>query len=79
MARAASGRGRRRARSRRCAATRASSPNGELAEEREGLLVQALVGAEKHDQAREKAAEFKRRYPRSLFAPVVDQAIGSIP
>jgi len=54
-------------------------PNGELTEEREGLLVQALVGAQRYDQAREKAEQFKKRYPRSLFAPVVDQAIGSIP
>jgi TolA-binding protein len=54
-------------------------PNGELTEEREGLLVQALVGAQKYDQARDRAEQFKKRYPRSLFAPVVDQAIGSIP
>jgi len=54
-------------------------PNGELTEEREGLLVQALVGAQKYEQAREKADQFKKRYPRSLFAPVVDQAIGTIP
>jgi len=54
-------------------------PNGELTEEREGLLVQALVGAQKYDQAREKAEQFKHRYPRSLFTPVIDQAIGSIP
>jgi hypothetical protein len=54
-------------------------PNGELTEEREGLLVQALVGAQKYDQARERADQFKKRYPRSLFAPVVDQAKGSIP
>lgn len=54
-------------------------PSGELTEEREGLLVQALVGAQKYDQALEKADQFKKRYPRSLFTPVVDQAIGSIP
>jgi hypothetical protein len=54
-------------------------PKGELTEEREGLLVQALVAAQKYDQAREKADQFKQHYPRSLFAPVVDQAIGSIP
>jgi hypothetical protein len=54
-------------------------PNGELTEEREGLLVQALVSAQKYDQARVKADQFKKHYPRSLFAPVVDQAIGSIP
>jgi hypothetical protein len=54
-------------------------PNGALVEEREGLLVQALVDARQYDRARERAARFNQRYPRSLFAPVVDQALGSIP
>jgi hypothetical protein len=79
MARAALGRGQA---DRALAALRRHArqfPNGELTEEREGLLVQSLVGAQKYDQAREKADQFKKRYPRSLFAPVVDQAIGSIP
>ena len=79
MARAALGRGQAE---RALAALRRHArqfPNGELTEEREGLLVQSLVGAQKYDQAREKADQFKKRYPRSLFAPVVNQAIGSIP
>jgi hypothetical protein len=54
-------------------------PSGALAEEREGLLVQALVAARQYDRARERAARFNQRYPRSLFAPVVEQALGSIP
>jgi hypothetical protein len=54
-------------------------PDGALAEEREGLLVQALVDARQYDRARERAARFNQRYPRSLFAPVVEQALGSIP
>jgi TolA-binding protein len=79
MARAALGRG--KAESALAALRRHARqfPSGELMEEREGLLVQALVGAQKYDQAREKADQFKKRYPRSLFAPVVDQAVGSIP
>ena len=54
-------------------------PSGALAEEREGLLVQALVAARQYDRARERAARFNQRYPRSLFAPVVEQALASIP
>jgi hypothetical protein len=54
-------------------------PSGALAEEREGLLVQALVDARQYDRARERAARFNQRYPRSLFAPVVEQALASIP
>lgn len=54
-------------------------PSGELAEEREGLLVEALVVTRKYDLARERAARFKKRYPLSLFAPVVEQALQSIP
>ncbi|HVV52408.1 MAG TPA: hypothetical protein VHO06_22265, partial [Polyangia bacterium] len=57
----------------------AAFPRGELAEEREGLFVQALVAARRYDEARARAAAFTRRYPRSLFAPVVAEALGSIP
>jgi hypothetical protein len=79
MARAALGRG--KAESALAALRRHARqfPSGELTEEREGLLVQALVAAQKYDQAREKAEQFKKRYPRSLFTPVVDQAVGAIP
>jgi hypothetical protein len=57
----------------------ATFPRGELTEEREGLFVQALVAARRYDEARVRAARFARRYPRSLFAPVVAQALGAIP
>lgn len=54
-------------------------PRGELAEERDSLLVSALIATGQHGPAREQAARFHRRYPHSLFAPVVDQAAGAIP
>ena len=57
----------------------ATFPQGELAEERDGLFVQALVAAHRDDEARLRAARFDHRYPRSLFAPVVRQALRSIP
>lgn len=52
---------------------------GELAEERDSLWISALVASGDHAQAREHAARFRRQYPHSLFAPMVDQAIQSIP
>src|SRR5206468_9229242 len=61
MARAALGRGQPE---RALAALRRHArqfPNGELTEEREGLLVQSLVGAQKYDQDREKDDQFKKR------------------
>ena len=57
----------------------AAFPRGELTEEREGLFVQALVAARRYGEARARAALFTRRYPRSLFAPVVAEALRSIP
>jgi pyruvate/2-oxoglutarate dehydrogenase complex dihydrolipoamide acyltransferase (E2) component len=54
-------------------------PEGELAEERESLQVQALVGLERFEQARKLAAHFHRRFPRSIFGAVVDGALKSIP
>ncbi len=54
-------------------------PWGELEEERESLLVQALVGLEREEQARKQAARFHRRFPRSIFGAVVDEALRSIP
>jgi len=54
-------------------------PNGDLREEREGLLIQALVAHGDYGAARERAARFQERYPRSLFAPAIEQAIRSIP
>jgi hypothetical protein len=54
-------------------------PHGQLSEERDSLLVQALVMKGDYSQALERAAEFRRRYPSSLFAPAIAQALQSIP
>ena len=54
-------------------------PDGRLAEERESLLVQALVRAGRSGEARSRAARFRAHWPRSLLQPVVDAALGEIP
>lgn len=54
-------------------------PKGQFVEERDSLLVQALVAKGDHAQARERAARFRRQHPSSLFLPAVDQALQSIP
>ncbi len=54
-------------------------PNGQLAEERESLLIQAYVNAGGFDVARKRAAEFKKRFPESMLLPAVDAALGAIP
>jgi hypothetical protein len=52
---------------------------GQLAEERDSLLVQALVAKGDFPAARQRAVRFHRQFPSSLFSPVVDQAVRSIP
>ena len=54
-------------------------PGGQLAEERDSLLVQSLVAKGDYAQARIRAARFDRQHPRSLFAPAMAQALQSIP
>jgi hypothetical protein len=54
-------------------------PNALLAEERDALQVQALVKAARYDEARARADSFRKRTPGSLFLPMVDAAISSIP
>jgi hypothetical protein len=54
-------------------------PRGRLAEERESMWVQALVFAGEIEEAQVRAARFRRRYPSSLFLPVVDAALGRGP
>jgi len=54
-------------------------PKGQLGEERDSLLVQALVAKSDYPQARERATRFRRQHPSSLFLPAVDQALQSIP
>jgi hypothetical protein len=52
-----------------------SFPRGQLSEERESMKVQALAFA--HDPAAARAAgeSFRRRFPRSMFLPAVEQAL----
>ncbi len=54
-------------------------PNGQLAEEREALAVRALVLTERGDQARARAARFRKRYPASVMLPAVEAALGTVP
>jgi hypothetical protein len=54
-------------------------PNGQLAEEREALAVRALVLTQRGDQARARAARFRKRYPASVMLPAVEAALGTIP
>jgi hypothetical protein len=54
-------------------------PQGELEEERESLRVQALVALQQFEPARKLGARFHRRFPRSIFGAVVDEALKSIP
>jgi hypothetical protein len=51
----------------------------QLGEEREALAIQALVALRRYDAARARAKRFHEASPNSLFAPVIDAALGSIP
>jgi hypothetical protein len=51
----------------------------QLGEEREALAIQALVALRRYDEARARAKRFHEASPNSLFAPVIDAALGSIP
>ncbi len=54
-------------------------PRGQLVEERESVWIQALVAGERSAEARQRAAEFRRRFPQSILRPVVEAAVRSIP
>ena len=54
-------------------------PSGRLAEERESLLVQALLHSGRNDEARKRALRFRARWPHSLLLPVIDAALRTIP
>jgi hypothetical protein len=54
-------------------------PTALLAEERDALQVQALVKAARYNDARARADSFRNRTPGSLFLPMVEAAITSIP
>jgi hypothetical protein len=53
-------------------------PAGLLLEEREALAIKVLVDLGRAEDARRRAVKFRERYPRSLFGPSVDEAIGTI-
>jgi hypothetical protein len=48
---------------------------GQLAEEREGMRVQALVVAHDFGSARAAGDRFRKAFPHSVFLPVVDRAL----
>jgi hypothetical protein len=50
-----------------------------LSEERDAMWIQALVKAGRYDEARARAAVFRRRTPNSFFSSMVESALGSIP
>ena len=54
-------------------------PRGQLAEERESVWIQALVATNDRDEARSRAARFRSTFPDSIFLPIVENAIQSIP
>lgn len=54
---------------------RSSFARGQLSEERDSLEVQALVQAERRDDARAAAARFKRSYPDSILGPAVEALV----
>lgn len=54
-------------------------PRGRLAEEREALMIQALVAGGRYQAARRRAEHFARAYPGSLFRSSVNAVLSSIP
>ena len=53
-------------------------PRGRLTEEREALAVRALVALGQGGAARRRAALLRARFPRSIFLPAVDSALGTL-
>lgn len=54
-------------------------PRGRLSEEREGLWIRVLIGAGRLDEARQRAARFRKSFPRSMLIPSFEEALGTIP
>jgi hypothetical protein len=52
-------------------------PRGVYREEREALTIQTLHALGRLDEAERLAAQFKTRYPRSLFLSIVEPATGT--
>jgi len=49
-------------------------PKSQLAQEREVLAIQALAGAGRMPEARQRAASFRAAYPKSPLVSIVDEA-----
>jgi hypothetical protein len=75
VARTAAGRGHGRAALEALRRHRDEFPRGRLVEEREGLLVRALLLEGRRDEARAQAARFRRSFPRSMLPPSLDAAL----
>lgn len=51
---------------------------GRLVEEREALAIKVLFDLGRTEDGRRRAAKFKEHFPRSLFGPSVDEALGTM-
>lgn len=58
---------------------RAQYPESSLEQEREALLVRALMATGRRAEARQRAAAFVQRYPSSVLRGSVERAVDSIP
>jgi hypothetical protein len=56
---------------------RALYPDSQLSEEREALTVEALLRSGRVGEARLRADELRRRFPRSLLLPALDAALST--
>ena len=54
-------------------------PNGQLAEEREAMRVQALTGAHRTEDARRAAAAFRKRFPQSVLLSRMKEPLQTTP
>jgi hypothetical protein len=50
-----------------------------LGEERDAMWIEALVKAGRYDEARARAAAFRKHAPHSIFSSMVESALESIP
>ncbi|MBS2020034.1 MAG: hypothetical protein JST00_44645 [Deltaproteobacteria bacterium] len=62
-----------------CDAHAKKFPRGALGEEREAIAVQALVLAQRSEDAKQRAERFRKAYPRSILLPAVLAAAGIEP
>ena len=53
----------------------AQFPSGQLAEEREALVIRLLVREGREGEARSRAAIFRKQHPRSIQLPGIDDAL----